>query len=337
MAEPRLIEAGIPYTLLSDKKASKLGSVLRFANKVRQIRPDLIWTSLSQATRVGQLVGAAFRIPVVSWKHSADAKRYILRSQHLSKLWIADSTDVASYLERVMGVEPRRITNWPLFSPTFPAQSAPRWNGTGTLRIGSAGRLNPQKNYEHLIHAMDLLRRESPAVYARTDVSIAGDGPLHGELQSLIDSLHLQDKVKLAGWISDIPAYLQGLHLYIQPSAYEGMCIAAHEAMAMGLPIIATPVGEMRRSVQPNVTGVLLEGDIVSGIAAAIRGFVAQPNTLQRYGENARAYVEETMGGGAFARSGSEVLRRIERDVLHRTGERRAGVAASKRRSRSTT
>jgi glycosyltransferase involved in cell wall biosynthesis len=316
MAEPRLIEAGVPYTLMSDRPASKLASMYRYARAVRASPPDLIWTSLSRATRVGQLVGSMFGIPVVSWKHSADAKGYIRRSQQRSHLWIADSQDVAHYLKESMGVEPGRIATWPLFNPTFAETLPPRWDGSGPLRIGSSGRLHPQKNYDLLIRAIDRLRKEDPETYACIEVSIAGDGPLRDELQSLIRSLGLQHKVTLMGWMSDVPAYLRGLHLYVQPSSYEGMCIAAHEAMAAGLPIVATPVGEMRRSVQPGVTGVLIEGNIVGDVAAAIREFAAHPERLAAFGDKARAYVEGNMGAGAFARHGSDLLRRIEHDVL---------------------
>jgi glycosyltransferase involved in cell wall biosynthesis len=316
MTEPRLIEAGIPYTLMSNREASKYASIYRYAKAVRASRPDLIWTSLSQATRVGQVVAGMFGIPVVSWKHSSDAKAHILRNQRRSKLWIADSRDVALYLEDTMGVEKNRIATWPVFNPAVSTTPISRWNGTGPLRIGSCGRLHPQKNYDLLIRAIDRIRREEPQVYERLDVSIAGDGPLRDELQKLIVSLGLQNKIRLVGWISDVPAYLQTLHLFLQPSVYEGMCLSAHEAMAAGLPIVATPVGELRRSVQPGLTGVLLEGDIVSGLGAAIRGFIAHPELLAVFGDNAREYVQRTMGAGAFAANGAEVLRRIEQDVM---------------------
>jgi glycosyltransferase involved in cell wall biosynthesis len=316
MAEPRLIDANVPYTVMSNRKASKAGSMLRFAKVVRHVPPDLIWTSLSHATVVGQLVGALFGIPVVSWKHSADAKPTVRRLQRLCDLWIADSRDVAGYLEDTMKVEPHRIATWPLFSPTPSKTPLPCWDGHPPLRIGSCGRLHPQKNYDLLIRSIARMRDEDPESYARIDVSIAGDGPLHDELARLIKAHHLEDKVTLLGWLSDVPAYLRSLHLYVQPSAYEGMCIAAHEAMAAGLPIIATPVGEMRRSVQPGVTGVLLDGDIVSGMHEAISGFLARPHRLKAFGDSAKAYVDRTMGEGAFANGGRDVLRRIEVGVL---------------------
>jgi len=312
VAEPRWIEAGVPYTLMSERSATRLASTFRFAKVVRASRPDLIWTSLSHATRVGQIVGAIFGIPVVSWKHSADAKPSIRRSQRSSKLWIADSDDVESYLHNVMGVEAERVARWPLFSPASDDALPAHWDGTGPLRIGSSGRLHPQKNYEAFIRSIDRLRRDDPQTFARIEVSIAGDGPLREELQALIVSLDLEKTFKLIGWVSDVPAYLRSLHLYVQPSLYEGMCIAIHEAMAAGLPVIATPVGEMRRSVRPGVTGVLLEGDILHEMGAAVRAFVVHPGMLKKYGDNGKAYVARTMGLGAFARNGRDVLKRIE-------------------------
>jgi len=327
MAEPRLIEAGIPYTLLSDRKVAKTVSAYKFAKAVRALPPDLIWTSLSRGTWVGQWVGALFDIPVVSWKNTADAKGYIRRSQRRSALWVADSQDVAQYLEDSMGVEPDRIATWPLFSPAFSELLPSRWNGIGPLHIGSCGRLDAQKNYDLLIRCVDRLRREHPETYSKIEVSIAGDGPLRDKLHSLVMSLDLQDKIKLVGWISDVPAYLRSLHLYVQPSAYEGMCIAAHEAMAVGLPVIATPVGEMRRSVQTGRTGILLEDDIVGGLGAAIREFLAHPEMLHTFGEAARAYVDRTMGTETFVRHGHDVLRKIESVI--RSYRPRRGTARS--------
>lgn len=319
-AEPRLIEAGVPYTLMSGRNATRLTSVLRFARVVRASRPDLIWTSLSHATRVGQIVGASFGIPVVSWKHSADAKPAIRRAQQSSRLWIADSVDVETYLRNDMGVEAERVATWPLFSPAVHDALPLHWDKQGPLRIGSTGRLHPQKNYEVLIRSINRLRNDDPHTFARIEVSIAGDGPLRAGLQALIVSLGLEAKVKLVGWVSDVTAYLRSLHLYVQPSLYEGMCISTHEAMAAGLPVIATPVGEMRRSVQHGVTGMLVEGDLVDELGAAIRTFVTYPGTLRAFGDNGKAYVAHTMGRGAFTRNGRDVFTRIQGVVCAGTG-----------------
>jgi glycosyltransferase involved in cell wall biosynthesis len=229
------------------------------------------------------------------------------------------------YLRCVMGVEPDRIVTWPLYNPTLSEAPVPQWDGVGPLRIGSAGRLHPQKNYETFIRSIDRLRWEDPQTFSKIEVSIAGDGPLREGLEQLIKSLGLEDKFKLMGWVSDIPAYLRGLHLYVQPSLYEGMCIASHEAMAAGLPVIATPVGEMRRSVQPGCTGVLIKGDIVRELADAIRGFVAHPMKLTDFGTNGRDYVMRTMGDGAFSENGAKVLALIEETAMNRR-KRFAGV-----------
>ena len=312
VAEARLVQAEVPYTLLSHIKASKLGSIFRFARAVRRTRPDVIWTSLSHATLVGQIVGALFGIPVASWKHSAKAKTYIRRTQSLSSLWIADSVNVADHLKDDMGVDPQHIVTWPLFNPVATGAAVPTWNGFGRLRIGSAGRLQPQKNYDLLILAVARLREIDPSTFEQLNVTIAGDGPLRPHLQNLIDSLSLRGTIRLLGWVDDISDYLRQLHLYVQPSAYEGMCIAAHEAMAVGLPVIVTPVGELRRSVEIGEAGILIEGDIVDGLVIGVQKLIRHPELMKVYGRNAEAYVMKAMSNRAFSQAARMSIARVE-------------------------
>ena len=188
-AEPLFAKAGISYTLLSNSKASKLGSFLRYMKVARQSRPDIIWTSLSHATIVGQVIGLILKIPVVSWKHNVRTKIYLRWSKSLTRLWIADSSTVATHLAQTMGICPDMIVTWQLFvSP--PAQTTiQRWHTDRSLQIGSSGRLHPQKNYDHLIRAIGRLREVNPLSFSRIDVSIAGDGPMRSELEQLIISL----------------------------------------------------------------------------------------------------------------------------------------------------
>ena len=327
VAESRLVEAGIAYTVLFEGRARKEGSVIRYAKVASASRPDLIWTSLSHATLVGQVVGAILGIPVVSWKHSADAKRYIRWTHRLSRLWIADSADVSAFLTDSMGVPHSRIATWPLFSAAAIDGVQARWNGTDTLKIGSSGRLHPQKNYDLLLRAMARLRESDEWAFSRIQLSIAGEGPERCRLEQLIRSLDLGSNVTLLGWVDDVANYLKGLHVYVQPSAYEGMCIAAHEAMAAGLPVLASPVGELKRSIRPDVTGIHLDGDIVESTVRALRRLFNHPEEMTRLGEGARRYVLETMGPGTFARSGREVMSRVEMSLqqLHRRALMRGG------------
>lgn len=312
MGAARLLdEAAIPYRLLFDRRRSKLATIRAFTGLIRPSPPDVIWTSLSAAGLIGMITGALLRVPVVSWKHSASIRLHTRLTQGLSRLWVADSPSVADFLTGKMGMAEQRVMTWPLFEAPA-CKQAPSWDGRGMLQIGSVGRLHPVKNYDLLIEAMAHVRRSRPDLASRISLTILGDGPERTALEELIARLGLQSMVALPGMVSDVRPFLQSWHLYVQPSRYEGMCLAVHEAMSAGLPVLVTPVGQMLESVRASSGGVLLQGDIASTCAAAIETLAAQPSTLAAKGRAGRAYIERTYGAATFERAGLAVIHRVE-------------------------
>lgn len=311
-AAPLLDAAKIPYRLLFDRRQSKLKTTRAFARLMHQTRPDVIWTSLSAAGLVGMITGAMLSIPVVSWKHSASIRLHTRLTRGLSRLWVADSPSVANFLTCTLGMADDRVMTWPLFEQLTVEPPPAPWDGQAVLRIGSIGRLHPVKNYDLLIEAMASLRRLRPDVASRVHLTIVGDGPERVRLESLVASRELQPMVDLPGAASDVRSWLRSWHLYAQPSRYEGMCLAAHEAMSAGLPVLVTPVGELRASVRASEGGLLLDGDIVSSLAAAIDELLGSPERLVRMGEAGKSYIEQTYGKAAFEQAGLAVIRRAE-------------------------
>lgn len=315
MAAARLLdEAGFPYHLLAQRRLPKWATMHRYARYVRHKPPDVIWTSLSSATLVGQMVGALHRIPVVSWKHSASLRSYTRLGKQLSQLWIADSPSVERYVLQAMRIPRQRVMTWPLFQRFHAPLPAKRWDGSGPLRIGSLGRLHPVKNYDLLIDALAILVAQRPDLKGQLQLTIAGEGPDRQRLEQRIAQYDLDDVVHLPGALDQdqVQPFLANLHLYTQPSHYEGMCLAMHEAMSAGLPVIATPVGEMAESVSRSGGGVLLAPDIAPSCAAAIGGFLDAPERLTRCGELGQAYIDRTYSETAFRKAGYAVIRRIE-------------------------
>lgn len=257
------------------------------------------------------IAGAWLGIPVVSWKHSASIRLHTRLTRGLSRLWVADSPSVAAFLTSGLNIPPDRVMTWPLFE-RLPCGQAPRWDGQGVLRIGSVGRLHPVKNYDLLIEAVALLRQSRPDLADRVHLTIVGDGPERAALEGLIVRHGLQSMVALPGMASDVRPFLESWHLYAQPSRYEGMCLAAHEAMSAGLPVIVTPVGELRESVRASGGGLLLEGEVAASCAGAIEALAARPDRLAAMGKAGRAYIERTYGADAFERAGLAVMRRVE-------------------------
>ena len=103
------------------------------------------------------------------------------------------------------------------------------------INIGMVGRLHEHKDHETLIHSIALL----PTNY---HLHLAGDGAKRGELESLTQSLNIADRVYFHGVVSDIPAFLSGMDVYVQSSHVEGFGLAAVEAMAAGLPVLSSDV-----------------------------------------------------------------------------------------------
>jgi glycosyltransferase involved in cell wall biosynthesis len=281
---------------------------------VGEEQPDLLWTSLTRATLLGQIVGLRRDVPVVSWQHNAflkPANRLLLRAtQGLSSLWIGDSHSVAALTASRLKVKPHRLTTWPLFAADEAAPQATPWRPGQTLRLGTLGRLHTAKGYDVLIKALAHLRANGFVPPTPFEVEIAGEGAQRGRLRDLIGQAGL-DNVRLTGFCDTPRQFLAGLHLYLQPSRREGLCIAVHEAMQAGLPALVTAVGEMPYSVVGGLTGRVVPPCDVEETAKALKQLLLAPHRLARMGETARTRVLERFGQARFAATGAEIFARL--------------------------
>lgn len=315
-AAPKLEAANIPYTIMFDGKRNKLTYISSFLKILRNNRPDIIWTSLSAATLVGQIAGKILGIPVVSWKHSASVRSYTQLLRNLTQLWIADSALVEQFLHSKMRIPTSRIMTWPLYVCDDSTYITTYWDGKRPLHLGSMGRLREQKNYSALIKGIQNFRLHHPNLINRLRVSIAGEGPLKTILQSEIKQYGLDEIITLIGYCDDTSSFLKTLDVYIQPSLFEGMCLAAHEAMAMGLPVIATPVGELAFSVINNKTGFIIGNNVENDLSKILETIFSQPNIIANYGVNARNFVENKYSKEAFDAAAINILDRVKTTLL---------------------
>lgn len=317
----RLTAAGIDWQLLAPAGASGLAVARALQQRVRADRPDLLWTSLTRATVYGQLIGWRQQIPVVSWQHNAFLKpgnRLLLRAtRELTSLWVADSETVAEFTAQKLGMPATDIVQWPIFKARAEAPQCSLALPGARLRIGSLGRLHPNKCYTHLIQAAARLKAEHPTLSARLELVVGGSGEQRDALVAEAHALGL-DNVHFIGFVQDPAAFLAGLQGYIQTSHHEGMCIAAHEAMQAGLPVIATAVGELQRSVQPGHTGWLCPVGDVAALTAALASLASDPSRAAEMGRAGRAHVLARYGDVAFRQAADAVLARVESLVAAR-------------------
>jgi glycosyltransferase involved in cell wall biosynthesis len=152
--------------------------------------------------------------------------------------------------------------------------------GREPLLIGAAGRLEPIKGYDVLLEAFAAVLAEYPG--ARLE--LAGEGAARADLERQVGRLAIGHAVRFLGWIELAPVMARW-SVFVQPSREEGLGVAALEAMANGLPVIASAVGGLPELVQNGVTGLLIPPDAAPALAEAIAALLHDPARARAYGD----------------------------------------------------
>lgn len=308
-----LREANVPVEVRDGGESDHRAALRWLWERLGAEPTGAVWTSLTRATLLGQLAARARGLPVVSWQHNAflkPANRQLLRTtQRLSTLWVADSDAVARLTAERLGVGPERLMTWPIHAADAQAPQATPWQPGKPLRLGSLGRLHRAKGYDVLLSALGRLRAEGWQAPGELRLTLWGEG---GERDALLDAAHEAGvALDLPGFTDDPTRALATRHLYLQPSRREGFGIAAHQAMAAGLPVVASGVGEMANSVEDGVTGRLVPPGDPAALARALRELLAEPDRLADMGAAGRTRVLARYGRAAFEAGGAAVLDRL--------------------------
>ena len=150
-------------------------------------------------------------------------------------------------------------------------------------------RVVPAKRLDRFVHALALARRDVPALRG----IIVGDGPERGPLQELAKSLGgLDEALTFVGRSDDVPALLARADMLVLTSDHEGFPNVVLEAMAAGLPVVATPAGDVRRIVERDVTGYVVPFDGIDAIAQHMVRLATSEGLRTRLGNAGRARVE---------------------------------------------
>ncbi|MFT7670723.1 MAG: glycosyltransferase involved in cell wall biosynthesis [Planctomycetota bacterium] len=139
------------------------------------------------------------------------------------------------------------------------------------------GLLNIAKGQDLALQAL-----ASPAISKDLQLMVVGHGETLGELKSLARSLGVEERVAFLGFREDVPELLAASDFLLLPSRWEGMPYIVIEAMAAGLPVVATPVDGARDLVQPNKTGVLAADSTSDAIAKALEHFMGLSSSEQK-------------------------------------------------------
>ncbi len=314
-ALPPMVEAGLDPLVRPGGLHDHVAALRWLDHQTRAWGATLLWTSLTRATVLGLLLARRRALPAVCWQHAAFLKtgnRLMLRAlQSRARLWVADSTSVAALTHRRLKVPAGRLLTWPIFAANPDAPTARPWMPGEALRLGSLGRLHPVKGYNVLLDALVLLKRQGFQPPAALELTIAGEGRQRAQLEAQITAGGLGGMVRLPGFSTSPLEFLAGLHLYLQPSRSEGFCIAAHQAMQAGLPVLASAVGEMPHTIENGISGLTVPPLDAAALAAGLHGLLSRPEDLHRMGTAARTLVLDRFSRQNFVAAGTAVLDRV--------------------------
>ncbi|MGE0060287.1 MAG: glycosyltransferase [Dehalococcoidia bacterium] len=155
--------------------------------------------------------------------------------------------------------------------------------------IGAVSRLSVEKGMSYLVEAFALLTQR----HSDVSLQIAGDGPEEEALKALSRQLGVEEGIEFKGWVehTELPAFLQGIDIFALPSTYEGFGVAAAEASAMALPVVATNVYGIPDVVVDGETGLLVPAKDPAALAAALGQLVEDHDMRIALGEAGREYV----------------------------------------------
>lgn len=302
-----LEKARVPTTVIGKRWKIDPQAFLRLKRFVADWKPDLIHTWIFAANAYGRAAGMWCKVKCLvagercadPWKSSRDLAidRYLARR---TARIVTNSSGVKEFYTK-HGLPPEKFVVIPNgIRPPKPS-TTPRevlldefGLPAGSRMIGLVGRLWAQKRVEDAIWAADLLKR----IRDDTHLIVLGDGPLRDKLRRFRDKVEIRDRVHFLGHRDDAWRIVPHFDVLWSTSAYEGQSNAIMEAMAHGVPVVATDIPGTRDLVVPDVTGRLVSAAKADAerrratFAKHTRQLLEDPVLAARMGAAAKARIE---------------------------------------------
>jgi len=281
-------------------------TIVELARTLREKRISVLCTHGYKANLLGWAASRLTGCPQIAFargwtgenwriKFYESLDRFVLRWTN----WVVCvSRPLAEEIGRIRSgrTSPQLIPNCALLqfrSPTLPVDRSPIRR---TLRLPqdsfcvcAAGRLSPEKGHRYLLQAVARLTGRIP----RLVLILLGEGRERATLEDLARDLGIRKHVIFAGFKKDIRPWIQACDLLINPSLTEGMPNVVLEAMALGIPVVATAVGGVPDLIQNGKSGLLVPPARDEILAAAIYRLFANPAEARHLVQNAQIQLEE--------------------------------------------
>jgi len=300
---------GVPVSIAPIGDKLRWHAIQHAAGFVRERAIDVIHAYLPAAHAVAALAGSVTHTPVLATIHAMHLAMWDLEAHRLGGTHLCFVSEAARAHALAVGVRPSRMTviRNGIDAETFRPRTGARREDS--LVVGYVGRLSPEKHPALFVRVAARLRAQAaPARFV-----VIGDGPLRGELEALADSLRIRGAITFAGECTDMPVRYRDLDLLLLTSWHEGTPLAVLEAMASGVPVVATDVGGVAELIVSGSTGCLAPpGDEVR-LAELALALLRDRDALHRCGCAAREHVRAHFSIDAQLRETASLLHEVAR------------------------
>jgi sugar transferase (PEP-CTERM/EpsH1 system associated) len=308
----RIKKHNVPVIALHQRPGQDFSVHWRLLKLLIGLRPDIVHTrNLSglEFQAIAALTGICGR---VHGEHGRDIydldgrnlKYKVLRKtiRPLVHQYTAVSTDLAHWLVDTISIRPDRVTqiyngvDSDRFRPRVGSRDGVGPSGflaTNSFVVGTVGRMQPVKNQVMLVRAFLHLIQTDPELRERLRLVMIGDGPLRNASLEILRAAGAEALAWVPGERADIPELMRAFDLFVLPSLAEGISNTILEAMASGLPVIATCVGGNPELVVDRQTGLLVPAGNPVAMAGALEAYLHNPSKLIEHGMAGRKRVEK--------------------------------------------
>jgi glycosyltransferase involved in cell wall biosynthesis len=303
----RDLPADVEVIPLCLRGPTEMGGALRLADVLRRRRIDVLHSHLFYSSLFASPVGRACGVPLIVetphvrelWRRGRLKRSYVvdrLAARFVDR-FIAVSKANARYLVEEKGLPAGKVVvvengcDLRRFADSGAASTVRQELGLrGQDRVLLVvGRLEPQKGHRVLLDALPAVRAE----FGSAIVVCVGEGGERAALEAQAVRLGVEGAVRFAGFRSDVQRWLAAADVVVLPSFYEGLPLAAIEALAASRPVVATAVDGTPEVIVDGQTGLTVPPGDAKGLAAAIARLLREPLLAHRLGQAGRRRVEE--------------------------------------------
>ncbi len=321
-------EAGIRAYSIPMRHKLDFGIITKLREKIINDKIDIVHTHGVRANLIGRLAAKMSGVDtVITTVHSMLARDYPDAFSRLANMFIEKASSnmtrhfiaVSGGLQKALiqqGIPENKITV--IYNGLDPEQFRKKTSSDTSWReksgippevslVSIVGRLHQVKGHRYFLRAAAELLEERDDIH----FLVVGSGPEGDDLEEFTRELGISPKVTFTGFVSDVSQLMPELDLLVVPSLWEGFGLTALEAMAVGIPVVATSVGGLPEIVEHGSTGLLVPPADAAALAKSIVWIIDHPLEAREMAAAAKSVVEKKFTAAAMARKTEGIYQRM--------------------------